>query len=618
VGEANETRQAFRYRLDRVIWAFVMGFMNRVTPTSNEQRVDFRRQDIKRILLVRGPPASYWTIGLFVPCLWVLFSNLGGAALFEPDEGRNAEIAREILLLKDWVTPHYDFIPRLDKPIFFFDLVALSYKLFGISEWSARLPSALAALACLFLTYGFARSVFGRWAALWSALILLTSIEFFALSHVVILDMSLTFFLTAALYCFFLGQRGIGGGQRKIKFLLMYAAMGAATLIKGPIGFLLPTAVIFLYLFIEKRWMLLRHMELPFGVPLFILIAASWYVLAELRNPGYLRHFLWEENVARFTTKQFQRGGPWYYFLGILTAGFFPWSALLPTALTESWKHSLKSQYLFLNLWIVVPLAFFSVSSSKLPHYILPIYPGLAIIVGATVANALADLSAKANRVLWFPASAFFLLSLVLTLVRLWPQFFPSRLQPYIQGSFSATPILLLVGLGMTTILALISIRKNLWAEHEFLYAATAISFALFVLFAEPIVRTVSLIRSSKQLAEKAAPFIRADDQVVLYEGYPTSLPFYLNIQRPIWVVWSGKKSKVLGSDYVAKKRPEPAPGYGQILFTYEEFAELWKTSKHRFAVFVDSGAVDRFELLVGSRPKILLKVGETVLVENK
>jgi hypothetical protein len=83
-------------------------------------------------------------------------------------------------------------------------------------------------------------------------------------------------------------------------------------------------------------------------------------------------------------------------------------------------------------------------------------------------------------------------------------------------------------------------------------------------------------------------------------------------------VVWSGKNSRILGSDYVAKKRPEPAPGYGQILFTYEEFAELWKTSKHRFAVFVDRGAVDRFGLLVGSPPKILFEVGETVLVENK
>ena len=107
-------------------------------------------------------PSAFWVMALFIFFVWVLFSNLGGTALFEPDEGRNAEIAREILLLKDWVTPHYDFIPRLDKPMLFFDLVALSYKLFGISEWSARLPSALAALGCLLLTYRFSRALWAR------------------------------------------------------------------------------------------------------------------------------------------------------------------------------------------------------------------------------------------------------------------------------------------------------------------------------------------------------------------------------------------------------------------------------------------------------------------------
>jgi hypothetical protein len=131
-------------------------------------------------------------------------------------------------------------------------------------------------------------------------------------------------------------------------------------------------------------------------------------------------------------------------------------------------------------------------------------------------------------------------------------------------------------------------------------------------------VRSTSLTRSSKQLVEKASAFIRDDDQLVLYEGYPSSLPFYLNIQRPIWVVGSEKKSKVLGSNYVAKRRPEPVPGYGRVLITSEEFASLWKSSIHRCAVFVDSGALERFELLVGSPPKVLLEVGKTVLVRNE
>ena len=154
----------------------------------------------------RFDPHTWCVITISLFCVVILFSDLGGAALFEPDEGRNAEIGREILLLHDWVTPHYDFIPRLDKPIFFFGLVALSLKLLGVAEWSARLPSVLAALGCLSLTYILARTIFGRWAALWSVLILVTSVEFFALSRVVILDMVLTMFITLSLVCFWLGH----------------------------------------------------------------------------------------------------------------------------------------------------------------------------------------------------------------------------------------------------------------------------------------------------------------------------------------------------------------------------------------------------------------------------
>jgi 4-amino-4-deoxy-L-arabinose transferase-like glycosyltransferase len=167
-------------------------------------------------------------IVLFVFCLFTVFSDLGGAALFEPDEGRNAEVAREILLLDDWVTPHYDFIARLDKPIFFYWLVAFSFKLFGLSEWSARLPSVLAGLGCLSLAYILARSMFGRWAAPWSVLVLLTCVEFFALSRIVIPDMALTLFLSLTLAFFWFGHLSAGRGKRAL-FLLMYVAMGVAT-----------------------------------------------------------------------------------------------------------------------------------------------------------------------------------------------------------------------------------------------------------------------------------------------------------------------------------------------------------------------------------------------------
>jgi 4-amino-4-deoxy-L-arabinose transferase-like glycosyltransferase len=562
--------------------------------------------------------AWYWAIGFLVFCVWILCSNLGGAALFEPDEGRNAEIAREVLLLKDWVTPHYDFIPRLDKPIFFFDLVALSYKVFGISEWSARLPSALAAVACLLITYRFAGWLFGRQAALWSALILLTSLEFFCLARVVIMDMTLTVFITLALCGFYLGQRGAESGKGRIEFLFMYIALGAATLTKGPVGFLLPSVVIIFYLLVTKRLILLRQMELPLGIPVAILTAAPWYLLAELRNPGYLHYFLWEENIARYATDQFNRSGPWYYFIGVLAAGFFPWTAFLPTTIAHLRKRSLEGERLFLILWIVLPLLFFSLSSSKLPHYILPVFPPLAIIVGATIAETLKHPSAKASWLLSIPVLGFGLLSLVATLVLMRPDFISFEFQTYVHDVFPRTPISFVCANIGVVLIALVVIRKRLWRNQLCLYTGTALSFVLMVMLAEPIAAAVSVHRSSRSLAQKASLLIRPEDQLVLYHGYPSSLPFYLKIRRPIGVAWSGNKSAVLGSHYVAFRRPRPAAGYGDVLYSYEEFADLWKSSERRLVAILDSAAVDRFKLLVGMTPRTLLKIGDTFLLENR
>jgi 4-amino-4-deoxy-L-arabinose transferase-like glycosyltransferase len=150
-----------------------------------------------------------WSMLLCVVCLITLFHGLGSTALFEPDEGRNAEKAREILLLGDWVTPHQNFLPTLDKPIFFYWLVALSFKIFGFAEWSARLPSLLSAVGCLLLVYRFARIQWGTWEALWSCLVLVTSIEFVILSRSVIFDMTLTLFITWALMSFYSAQQSI-------------------------------------------------------------------------------------------------------------------------------------------------------------------------------------------------------------------------------------------------------------------------------------------------------------------------------------------------------------------------------------------------------------------------
>ena len=341
---------------------------------------------------------------LFGGVVVALFCQLGAAALFEPDEGRNADKAREILVLNDWVTPHENFHPVLDKPIFFYWLIAIAYKCFGVSEWAARLPSALAALGSIALVYRFAQVYRGRWTALWSALILLTSVEFFVFSRIVIFDMTLTFFLTLALCAFYEAIHADETKRRRLWCLAMYVALGAATLIKGLIGIVIPGIVIFFYLLLSKQWAVVKRINLISGALLFFAIVLPWYIEAERRNPGYLHYYLWREHFGRFITNEFDRGEPWYYFIGVGFVGFLPWTLLLPLAAKVVWKSAWTEQFddktLYLSLWIGLPFLFFSVSKSKLPHYILPIFPALAMLTATALVRLYQDTPAKLQFVL--------------------------------------------------------------------------------------------------------------------------------------------------------------------------------------------------------------------------
>jgi 4-amino-4-deoxy-L-arabinose transferase-like glycosyltransferase len=358
----------------------------------------------------------------FVLCVFVLFYHLGSAALFQPDEGRNADKARQILLLKDWVTPHTNFVPALDKPMFFYWLIGISYKLFGVSESSSRLPSALAGLACVILVCLFAKQFLGSNASLWSGVMLVSSAEFFLLSRIVILDMTLTLFFTLSLFAFYWAHKALEQKKKRLFYLLMYAAIAVATLIKGPIGFIVPGMVIVSYIIFSKNWSLLREMNLILGAVIFFLIVVSWYAWAEARNPGYVRYFVWEENFLRYFTPHFNRSQPVYYFVGVLLVGFLPWTLLIPAALKQAKENRRDPTMLFLLLWAGIPFLFFSLSNSKLPHYILPVYPPLSLLTGTAVAKIVEDPSRTGKWVLTLPWLSIIFPLIAWSVVLVWPK----------------------------------------------------------------------------------------------------------------------------------------------------------------------------------------------------
>jgi hypothetical protein len=496
-------------------------------------------------------------------------------------------------------------------------LIALCYKLFGVSEWSARLPSALAGLGSVVLIYLFARKSLGLWEAAWSSLILASSVQFYALSRIVIFDMPLNFFVTLSLCSFYWAADTDHGFKKKVFYLLMYAAMGGATLIKGPIGLFLPGIVILFYVFMAKKWFLLREMNLFHGAILFLVIVIPWYVFAEIKNPGYLYYFLWEENFIRFFTSHFNRNEPVYYFFEVLAGGFLPWTFLLPYLIRAQWKQSKDETTLFLVLWASLPFIFFSFSQAKLSHYILPIYPPLAILAGTVMATGRKDPSNEKRWPLWFPAFDLFLMFCTVSIGVYWPELLPQPLQEAVRTTLRDVPGFLLFALLLGTTWLALSSSRYLVMSHRALYLLCCGGFALSFLCVQPIVARIALDTSSKLLAEKLTSLIRPEDQLVIYDNFRSSLPYYLNSGRPIWVVSSKKDHSVMESYYAAERHPQPAAVYGRALFTREEFFEVWETSNRKLFVLLREKNLRDLSGKNQSLPKIMLRANDFVLVAN-
>ncbi|MGH7797167.1 MAG: glycosyltransferase family 39 protein [Candidatus Binatia bacterium] len=564
------------------------------------------------------PTSARWLSWLLSAALIaVLFYQLGSAALFEPDEGRNAEKAREILVLNDWVTPHENFHPVLDKPILLYWLIALAYWLFGVSEWAARLPSALAALACIALVYRFAQLRWGRWVALWSALILLTSVEFFVLARIVIFDITLTFFLTLALCSFYAAAHAESARQRRIRSIAMYLALAGATLIKGLIGLAVPGIVIFFYLLLSKQWGVLRRMDLIPGVVLFLAIVLPWYLVAEERNPGYLYYYFWEEHFGRFATTEFERAQPWYYFIGVGLIGFFPWTLLLPLVAKKTWQEKFDDRTLYLILWVVVPFLFFSVSKSKLPHYILPIFPPLAMLA----ASALVRLYQESPAKLQFALSLTWWSQTVTALYLAAGSFFPGILARQIRTSISDLAYFVWIYAALSAAMLAYLARKTSGQppRQRQLYVLQGLSSCFYLAFVVQMIISISPDRSAKAIAAKTLPRLTATTQVAYYDTYLAGLAFYLRSERPLWVVTHEKKKRTyLGNYYAVGKRADPVSAWGTVIIDFEEFRERWKTTKEPLLIIVKEKNLTRFVQQVGESPVRLGAADEYLLVSKR
>jgi 4-amino-4-deoxy-L-arabinose transferase-like glycosyltransferase len=326
--------------------------------------------------------------------LLLLLLGVSPWGLWERDEGRYADVASEMLARGDFVTPRVNGTVFLDKPPLVYWVTAGSLAIWGHGEFGARFGQLLFALGTLLVTWRAGILLLGLRGGSLAVIVLASSALFFASSHILTLDLALTFFVTLTLFLFLKGRRA--GKAGTAAYAGMFAAAAGGVLTKGLLGVALPALTIASFLSVRKEWRLARDIPWVRGSLLFLVLAAPWYVAVSIANPEFPVYFFLHEHLARFTTVVHRHQGGWWYYLPVLAIGLMPWSLMLPACLrrrrTEvGWTApaSAPEATAFLWSWIVPGLLLFTVAQSKLPLYALPLLPPMAILIASALESRL-------------------------------------------------------------------------------------------------------------------------------------------------------------------------------------------------------------------------------------
>jgi len=454
--------------------------------------------------------------------------RLGSYPLGAGDEGRYAEIPREMIASGDWVTPHLDGVNYFEKPPLVYWLVAGSMEVFGQNEWAVRAVPALFALAGVLLTYAAARRLHDRNAGLFSAVVLGTSLMYFAMAHILLLDMAVSVLMSATLFCFILGVREPAGVRRRWLFYGLYASAALATLTKGLIGFLVTGAVMFLWLLVFNQWKRLRPLHLPTGLLLFLALSVPWHVLAARHNATWAHRYFVFEHWQRFMTPAASRPGPWYYYIGVVLAGLIPWVGFLWPAVRAGvrggWAARAKNaDAWFLVTWAAFIFLFFTKSQSKLVPYILPVFPALSALIGIWLAQvkAAAD-PGKLRAGLRIFSFVSGLLAVALCLVVVRPALVrglePAKALALQPMAFTMAAVLVLGGIFAPWLARIRGVGAGLTAM-----AVTMMAFLAVLLFAAPLLNKPS----TRELALYVKAHVQPGERVVHYHGFFHEFTFY-------------------------------------------------------------------------------------------
>ncbi|MFO1305123.1 MAG: glycosyltransferase family 39 protein [Burkholderiales bacterium] len=340
-------------------------------------------------MLASLPRRTWWMLALAAAVAWFVALDL--RVLQHPDEGRYGEIAREMAQSGDWVTPRLNDLKYFEKPPLQYWLGALAFDALGVNEWTARLPSAVAGfLAVLAVGFTAARLATPD-AGAFAALVLGGTVWHAGIAHFLSVDAVLSSCMALALCAFLLAQRpAITPAAQRGWMLAAYAAAALATLTKGLIAVAIPGAALVLYTLVTRDTGPWRRLHLVAGTVVYFAVAAPWFVLVSRANPEFARFFFIHEHVERFLTESHNRTGEWWYFVPWFVLGLMPWILVWLVSLPRSWREAACydngfSWARFCIVWSAFIFVFFSMSGSKLPSYILPIFPALALVLGVEI-----------------------------------------------------------------------------------------------------------------------------------------------------------------------------------------------------------------------------------------
>ncbi len=527
---------------------------------------------------------------------------LGSHTLSVPDEARYSEIPREMVATGDYLTPRLNGVKYFEKPALFYWLQAFSIRLFGLNAWSLHLWTAFFALAGCLTVYAAGRALFGRRAGLLAAGVLATSTLYYALSRTIILDMPVSVFLTGSLLSFLLGMREDDDGKRRWYLWAFYALAALAAMTKGLIGIVVPAMIIGAWIAVTGRWSVLKNMRLLSGGAIFLLIAAPWHILVGRVNPEFFRFYFYHEHFERYLTKVHGRYKPAWFFLPVLAAGFFPWTAFLAQAvrhsLPRSWRElRLQRETVFLLLWAGLVFLFFSASDSKLIPYILPVLPPLALLVGRYLAAAWDRPGLRGLRAGY---AALVVLGALLAIALLaLPRMRGVNAPLHEVRVHLCALALIIIGTGIAVWVQ--GRRRTLFQAVHVLMAGTA----LFLIPANFIFTELDN-RPVKDLALELKARLRPGDEVMSYMNYYQDLPVYL--ERRITVVnWYGELA--FGST---------VEDTSSWMINEREFQKRWCDPSHTAYLLTD---ISTYDILRGEKGLPLHPIARnqrTILISNR